>query len=195
MNLLFTPQTFSFPGNRVYDPTWIFSHGGTEHPPENNEKAAYGTSPQAGKQLNIVMADDDEDDRELFKEALEKTGRDIHLQFAEDGKRLIDLLSGRATPPDLIFLDLNMPHKSGLECLTEIRNSALLKHVPVVIYSTSSSMKDVNDTYDHGANLYIRKPNSFSELQQISARVLQLNWNKYTPWNSRSHYLFSSKTE
>jgi CheY-like chemotaxis protein len=88
-----------------------------------------------------------------------------------------------------------MPHKSGIECLAEIRQDQRLQHIPVVIYSTSSSLKDINDTFDKGANLYVKKPNSFSELRLITAKVLALNWNKYKPYFSRSQFLFSSKTE
>ncbi len=178
-----------------YDPARIFSHGYTDPSADKKEVPAFEKSIRDRTKLSLVMADDDEDDRDLFKEALEKTGRDIQLRFAEDGKRLLDLLAGLSEPPDIIFLDLNMPHKSGLECLTEIRNTEHLKHIPVVIYSTSSSMKDINDMFDKGANLYVRKPNSFHEMQQITAKVLLLNWNKYAPWNSRSQYLFSPKTE
>ena len=87
-----------------------------------------------------------------------------------------------------------MPHKSGFECLLEIRQTDRLKHIPVVIYSTSSSIKDIEETFEKGANLYVKKPSSFQDLENITSRVLQLDWNKYKPHASRQQFVFSSKT-
>ena len=195
MNTILHAQNFSFPGYSNYHPTLIFSKGIADNFPEKNERSVPINSGQVRKTLSIIMADDDEDDRDLFKEALEITGSDVNVQFAEDGKRLLEMLIKNNEIPDLIFLDLNMPHKSGMECLAEIRKNDRLKNIPIVIYSTSSSPKDINDSFDHGANLYIKKPNSFNELQVITSKVLSLNWNKYQPHFSRTQFLFSHKTE
>ncbi|MEP7171012.1 MAG: response regulator [Bacteroidota bacterium] len=117
-----------------------------EKPPgenEKKEKTEITGNTIAGKKISILLADDDADDRDLFKEAIEETKLNVNLDFAEDGKCLIDLLCNEKRLPDLIFLDLNMPYKTGMECLAEIRNNSTFKDIPVVIYSTSSSIKDL----------------------------------------------------
>ena len=130
----------------------------------------------------------------MFAEAIEQLGIKVKLDFAEDGSILMNMLHDETRGvPDLIFLDLNMPNKTGRECLEMIRREARLKTIPVVIYSTSSSPKDIDETFEGGANLYVRKPYSFKELQLISRKILGLNWDKYKPHTSRSQFLFSVK--
>lgn len=195
MNTFFNQPNLSFPGNYIYNPAVIFTDGSMNNFNEKKGKIAPTSNDKTRKTITIILADDDEDDRDLFKEAMEINAPEVKLQFAEDGKCLLDILDKSKDVPDLIFLDLNMPHKSGMECLAEIRKDKRFKDIPVIIYSTSSSMKDINDTFDKGANLYVKKPNSFNELQQITNKVLSLDWNKYKPHSSRMQFLFSSKTE
>src|SRR6478672_4937519 len=114
---------------------------------------------QAGH-LKILLADDDPDDRELFTEAAES--HDVSVESVPNGIELMQTLIHAAALPDFILLDLNMPEKGGKECLHEIRQYNKFDSVPVIIYSTSSSKKDIEDTFSMGANLYITKPNSFS---------------------------------
>lgn len=131
--------------------------------------------------LHIVLADDDEDDRMLFKEAIEETKLKTKLSLFHDGQQLMDyLLGANEGLPQLIFLDLNMPIKNGMQCLKEIRKSAALKDLCVAIYSTSSSDYDIEETFINGANIYINKPNSFAKLKEAIEKVLQLNWQYHT---------------
>ncbi len=140
--------------------------------------------------VNIVLADDDEDDRELFKEALEGLEK-VKIRLTEDGESLLSLLNMMDTLPDLIFLDLNMPNKNGRECLTEIRNSPHLSQIPVIIYSTSTAERDVDDTYEGGANLYVSKPFSFKELKKVINKVVLLDWADYQPRSCRKKFYYS----
>jgi len=116
------------------------------------------------KQYCILLADDDDDDTFLFREALEQIPVKADLIVAENGMKLMDILNGTDVKPDLIFLDMNMPVKNGLECLEEIRESDELLHVPVVILSTSVADYPIESAFSAGANLYIQKPTSFSAL-------------------------------
>jgi CheY-like chemotaxis protein len=116
------------------------------------------------KQFCILLADDDDDDTFLFREALEQIQVKAKLVVAENGMKLMDILQGNDAKPDLIFLDMNMPVKNGLECLQEIRESEELLHIPVVILSTSVADYPIELAYTAGANLYIQKPTSFSAL-------------------------------
>jgi CheY-like chemotaxis protein len=122
--------------------------------------------------VHILLADDDEDDTSLFQEALGQVPTDTRLDVAENGMELMNILKGLTAKPDLIFLDMNMPVKNGLECLTEIRNSQSYKDIPVVILSTSIADYLLQSAYQAGANLYIQKPNSFSGLIDIINKCL-----------------------
>jgi CheY-like chemotaxis protein len=93
----------------------------------------------------------------------------------------------------VVFLDLNMPDKNGRECLDIIRKTKRLKDIKVVIYSTSSSQADINDTYDKGANLYISKPPTYNKLMLIMKEVLTMHWAGYMPFGNKRNFVFSIK--
>lgn len=124
------------------------------------------------KNYQIILADDDEDDIFLFREALAQISVDTSLEIAENGMVLINMLEEKTEAPDIIFLDMNMPIKNGLECLVEIRNSPIFKDTPVVILSTSTQQYLLESTFDAGANYYIQKPNSFASLVEIIQKSL-----------------------
>ncbi|MFL9843359.1 response regulator [Flavobacterium rhizosphaerae] len=127
--------------------------------------------------LHIMLADDDEDDRLFFKEAFEEVKIKYDISMFNDGEQLMNYLNKPENPlPDIIFLDLNMPRKSGMDCLREIRDNDRLKRISVAIYSTSSSEQDIEDTFVSGANVYIKKPNDFNMLKKILSDVVHINW-------------------
>jgi CheY-like chemotaxis protein len=130
----------------------------------------------------IFLADDDDDDRVFFEEALKEINIQTELTTVKDGAELMSTLSETVSdppPPHVIFLDLNMPRKNGIECLKEIRETPKLKNIPVVIFSTSAYPNAVETTYTLGANCYICKPNSHQLLKKTIETVLSLNfWEK-----------------
>ncbi|MBD2741998.1 response regulator [Coleofasciculus sp. FACHB-1120] len=121
------------------------------------------------------MADDDEDDRLLAKDALEECRLANDLHFVIDGEDLMDYLYHRgkytqlikSPRPGLILLDLNMPKKDGREALQEIKADPDLRPIPVVVLTTSKAEEDVYRTYDLGANSYIAKPVTFESLVSV----------------------------
>lgn len=131
------------------------------------------SSPQ--HRLVVLMADDDEDDQMFAQDAFEESGLPHQINFVNDGEALIDHLnhclesddSSRTRLPDLILLDLNMPRKDGREALREIKANPKLRHIPVVVLTTSSSDGDVYRSYDIGANSYITKPVTFDSLVDV----------------------------
>ena len=125
--------------------------------------------------LNLVLADDDSDDRDLFEEAANFVEPGIKIITTRDGEELMDHLIKASTKPDIIFLDLNMPRKNGKECLVEIQKDQSLKNIPVIIYSTSLNQLEVQETFAIGARHFLRKPNSFEELKEILQRLLKSN--------------------
>lgn len=122
---------------------------------------------------NIILADDDTDDCELFQDALKELSIQTQLTISEDGVVLMKTLDDTVPPPpDVIFLDLNMPIKNGYEALTEIRNTPKLKDIMVVIFSTTDNQIAIEKTYSLGANYYVRKPNSFALLKKAIETIL-----------------------
>jgi CheY-like chemotaxis protein len=129
----------------------------------------------SSKPITILMADDDEDDRILAKAALEECRLANDLHFVTDGEELMDYLCRRgsyqklsdAPRPGLILLDLNMPRKDGREALREIKAHQDLRHIPIVILTTSQAEEDIYRSYDLGANSYISKPVTFDSLVSV----------------------------
>ncbi|MFP9115725.1 response regulator [Flavobacterium sp. RHBU_3] len=142
--------------------------------------------------LQIMLADDDEDDRLFFKEAFEEVKIKYEISTFNDGEQLMDYLN---TPdsvlPDIVFLDLNMPRKSGMECLREIRQNDRLKKISVAIYSTSSSEQDIEETFTTGANVYIKKPNDFNMLKKVLSDVVHINWQQISEGLSKDNFILS----
>ncbi len=124
--------------------------------------------------LTILLADDDADDRSFFEKALGKIPIATRLITLNDGEQLMDYLSVNTEQlPDVLFLDLSMPRKSGFECLTEIKDNINLKDIPVVMFSTSYTqdfnyeLSMINVLYKLGAQDYIRKPSDIAQLKQL----------------------------
>lgn len=124
------------------------------------------------KQFRILLAEDDDDDAFLFREALDQVGVKSNLAVAENGMRLMQILHSGEYMPDLIFLDMNMPVKNGLECLREIKSLDAFKDVRIIILSTSVAKYMLDAAYEGGAQLYIQKPTSFAGLIDILKRCL-----------------------
>jgi CheY-like chemotaxis protein len=140
--------------------------------------------------LRIVLADDDEDDRNFFQEAFDEVKVKNSLHMVHDGQQLMNYLSKiDGMLPDIIFLDLNMPRKDGIQCLEEIRANKKYKDISIVIYSTSSSDDDIENTFLKGANIYIRKPNDFLKLKKAIADVLSINWQYHTSRLNKENFL------
>jgi len=131
---------------------------------------------------NIFLAEDDADDRMFFEKALKIINTPTQLTISKNGLELmsnLEILTAHP-PPDVIFLDLNMPFKNGLECLKEIRESPKLKKIPVVIFTTSVNDNILDNTYQQGANYYICKPSSFRLLVKTIEMVLTLDMKQTT---------------
>jgi len=119
------------------------------------------------------MADDDPDDMCLFKDALHDADIAHELTWFKDGQLLVSALENTdGDYPGIIFLDLNMPSMGGLECLQAIRNSEKFGDLIVIIYSTSEQQKDIEDTFASGANAYLTKPSSYTELKRILRQII-----------------------
>lgn len=131
--------------------------------------------------ITILMADDDEDDRMMTKEALEEARLANEIRFVVDGEELMDYLNRRgkfsdpatSPRPGLILLDLNMPKKDGREALEEIKADPDLKQIPIVVLTTSKAEEDIYRSYDLGVNSFITKPVSFDGLVFVMTTLAQ----------------------
>ncbi|WP_286970033.1 response regulator [Flavobacterium sp. UBA4854] len=123
----------------------------------------------------LLLADDDEDDCLFFKEALDEITVGTTLSMVHDGVQLMNYLKTNISNlPDVLFLDLNMPRKNGLECLDEIKNDEKLKALPIIIFSTSLDGEIVDKLYQKDASFYIRKPGEFSKLKNVIEKALTI---------------------
>ena len=145
--------------------------------------------------LRVLLVDDDIDDCLFFRDALNETGLnaslkisarcpDVHI-FREDNAENL---------PHLIFLDLNMPKVTGSECLETLRSIAYLNSIPIIIYSTSITRTEVENTLTKGANLYLQKPSSFQLLVIALKKILQLDWKNYINERNKNDFMFKHIT-
>ena len=116
------------------------------------------------KVKKVLLVDDDLDDRELFVEAFSFINEKSHILTLEGSDGLIEFLKEMSSLPDYLFLDLNMPRINGKQCLVEIKNMPDADNIPVVIYSTSSEIKDLVEVQRLGAEAYIVKSSSIKDL-------------------------------
>jgi two-component system response regulator len=114
-------------------------------------------------EFTILMVDDDIDDQNFVKMAVNKFSSGIKINFVDNGMLAIDFLN-RQENPNLIILDLNMPQKNGKEVLNYIKTNDKLKQIPVLIYTTTNSPEEINKVYRLGANSFLTKPRDFKDV-------------------------------
>lgn len=140
--------------------------------------------------INICLADDDEDDRLFFTDAFDELKINTKVSTFNDGVALMNYLNNEdSVLPNVLFLDLNMPKKNGVECLLEIKKNEKLSDIAIAIYSTSSSEEHIEETFINGANIYIKKPNDFEDLKKILAEVVTINWQYHTSGLNKDNFL------
>ncbi len=126
--------------------------------------------------MQILMVDDDPDDVELFRRALEECRGRHHLEVARDGIEAMELLRGEgsfvdAVRPDLILLDLNMPRMDGREVLAEVKEDRDLKSIPVIVLTSSDAPEDILKVYRLQANCYLQKPADFHQYIHMAKAI------------------------
>lgn len=140
--------------------------------------------------IHIILADDDEDDRLLFTDAFDELKINTKVNTFNDGVELMDYLNAaNAILPNVLFLDLNMPKKNGIECLHEIKKDNRFSDIAIAIFSTSSSEEHIEETFVKGANIYIKKPSDFTTLKKVLADVVTINWQYHTSGLNKDNFL------
>ena len=142
------------------------------------------------KPFHILLADDDESDRLLFTEAFLELNIKTIVHTVNNGIELMEWLNKEnILLPHLLFLDLNMPRKNGLQCLKEIRRNKKLRDLSIAIFSTSDSEKDIEETFLNGANVYITKPNNFNLLKQLLEKAVMTAFQYQVQSMKRENFL------
>jgi len=144
--------------------------------------------------INILLADDDEDDRFFFEKAFSTATIAAQVTSVEDGDQLSNLLETITSPPppDIIFLDINMPCKSGLDCLREIRNTTRFKDTPIVMFSTSSHPRHIDETFKNGANRYISKADFFGNEISMLNKLFSPDWKTSLFHTEKENYVLKA---
>jgi len=136
----------------------------------------------SGSFLKILMADDDPDYHDLFRQVVVDVAPKARLESVFGFEEMFDYLEKHTKDlPDMIFLDINMPVRNGKECLSEIRKNKFLDKTPVIMFSISNYYKDVDETFSLGANLYVTKIVFFNDPVNILNKILNIDWKEYFP--------------
>jgi CheY-like chemotaxis protein len=149
--------------------------------------------PPISRKLNIILAEDDFDDRLLFEEAIEELPVSVNLNTFSNGDELMEWLTRKNKPlPDVLFLDLNMPRKNGFATLAEIKRNAKLQDLPVIIFSTATNNEMIKQVFKNAAHYYIRKPVHFWELKQLIYKSLKLIADKDTALPGKENFMLTA---
>lgn len=133
------------------------------------------------EKLIIFYTDDDEDDLEFFKKAIQSINSDYTVMTYTNGNQLLNALDNPPPNPYLLFLDINMPGMNGIQLLEAIRKSEKHGQLPVVMFSTTQDELVVQKTKELGANYYLPKAANFTKLKESIEHALKINWEKFTP--------------
>ena len=145
------------------------------------------------KTLLIYLADDDNEDRMLFKEALDELDMNVTIEDFDNGVTLMEhLLMNEKPLPDAIYLDLNMPLMNGEECLNDIRNEPELSQIPIIIFSTYIDEIMAERLQENGANWYLMKPNTFGKLKNLLRKSLNYICGDTNEMASSSDFIITS---
>ena len=126
----------------------------------------------------ILLIDDDIDDQLYFKDAIAELNEILQCEVANNGREAIEQLK-YPPPPDLIFLDLNMPVMNGYECLEFLKNETRYKNIPVVIFTTSKNINDIEKSKKMGAKLFFTKPTNFNILCNKLDKITKLDFTAF----------------
>jgi DNA-binding response OmpR family regulator len=129
--------------------------------------------------ISIFIAEDDQDDLVIFIDALKEIEPDVIIHSFNNGNTLMnELNSSQLNIPDLIFLDINMPYLTGIECLKRLRDNISFLKVPIIMLTTSGTREDIMESFYSGATRYITKPAEFMGLINVFEQLFSLYHSK-----------------
>ncbi len=147
---------------------------------------------EPGKTLDekdILLADDDSEEALIFEAALEVLGFPYVLRHANNVDTLFVLLKDKL--PYILFLDVHMPCKNGVECIREIRKDPAYDKLPVIMYTSNHSPKLADECFSHGANFYFQKGYSLNNLTENLVKVFSIEWDKSLQYPTRDNFILA----
>lgn len=145
---------------------------------------------QPEEQLHsVLMAEDDDDDFELFSDVIRDLSLKVHLARAENGDVLMKILHQQV--PDMLVLDILMPCKNGKDCLHEIRSHKRFDNLPIIVYTSLRDFETIEFCFRKGTNLFVYKPHSYAELVQAVERLFSMNWKSMRYYPTRSNFVLN----
>ena len=134
------------------------------------------TDRKSEEELNVLMAEDDKDDFDVLADAISKVPVKVILSRAENGDVLMKLIHEKI--PDLLFLDIILPGRDGRDCIREIRSDKKFDKLPIIVYTSLKDLDTIEFCYRWGSNLFVQKPQTYSEIADIVRRIFSIKWKK-----------------
>jgi DNA-binding response OmpR family regulator len=125
---------------------------------------------------SVLLAEDNLEQCFFFKKALKEIAPSIQFTEVHNGEKLMEILENYL--PDILFLDLNMPCKNGMQCIQEIRENRVYNSLPIIVYSIEKRHHTIQTVFDFGANLYFVKPKEYTELVPSLKEILSMDWSQ-----------------
>ena len=141
---------------------------------------------------NVVIAEADHDDFEMFSLAIQDLSLRVIIRRAENGEILMQLLETNI--PDMLFLDIALPRKDGKQCLREIRANKKYDLLPVIMYTSFCDTRSIEFTFREGANIFVIKPSSFNELKEILKSIFAIEWKKSMYFPALPDFVINKRT-
>ncbi len=138
---------------------------------------------------DILLAEDDKDDVEIFDTALKQLDISYMLRNAQNGEMLFVLLKERI--PYILFLDIDMPCKDGMACIMEIRKNREYDKLPVIMYTSHMADKIIEECYRNGANMFLAKTTTFNELTTKLKKIFSIDWQDYLHYPPRDQFVMN----
>jgi CheY-like chemotaxis protein len=139
---------------------------------------------------HVLIAEDDDDDYYIFSLAIAETSFKVLVARAENGKILLELLEKEI--PDIVFLDMLMPECDGRDCLKTIRANKRYDSLPIIVYTSLRDLENIEYCYREGSNLFLIKPDSFTDLKNILQRILAIDWKKTMYYPPRTEFVLKA---
>jgi response regulator RpfG family c-di-GMP phosphodiesterase len=140
--------------------------------------------------LNVIVADNDENTLIFFKNILKELKISIKVQCFSNGKSLMEYLKNDdAVVPEIAFIKYKIPGKGSMECLDEIHSDIKFSNMVIVIYSEPIPENEIEDIFVKGANVFMKKPESFETLKKVLTEVITINWQYYTSGLNKENFI------
>lgn len=140
--------------------------------------------------LNVIVADSDESTLIFFKDILKELKISIKVQCFNNGKNLMEYLNNDdAVVPELVFINYMIPGKESMVCLEEINSNSKFSNMVTAIFSEPIPENEIEDIFVKGANIFMKKPESFEKLKKVLTEVITINWQYHTSGLNKDNFI------